>query len=174
MSKYLVALLIGFIPAVLALDPALLSPALHHHQIFAAALAIPAAEPLAFTIRGFCKVHGLSVASYYALKKLGLGPREMHLAGNLIRISAEAQRRGARSARIQRPMKPNSWRYLPSNGRSEAARRQKKRLKAQNTLRTGGGCEPSWLINLQAADLQVPLCMVARMCWTKTFSTNVV
>ena len=90
MSKYLVALLIGFIPAVLALDPALLSPALHHHQIFAAALAIPAAEPLAFTIRGFCKVHGLSVASYYALKKLGLGPREMHLAGNLIRISAEA------------------------------------------------------------------------------------
>ena len=90
MSKYLVALLIGSIPAVLALDPALLSPALHHHQIFAAALAIPAAEPLAFTIRGFCKVHGLSVASYYALKKLGLGPREMHLAGNLIRISAEA------------------------------------------------------------------------------------
>ena len=91
MSKsFLVALLIGFIPAVLALDPALLSPVLHHHQIVAAALAIPAAEPLAFTIRGFCKVHGLSVASYYALKKLGLGPREMHLAGNLIRISAEA------------------------------------------------------------------------------------
>jgi hypothetical protein len=90
MSKYLVALLIGFIPAVLALDPALLSPALHHHQIFAAALAIPAAEPLAFTIRSFCKVHGLSVASYYTLKKLGLGPREMQLAGNLIRISAEA------------------------------------------------------------------------------------
>ena len=35
-------------------------------------------------------------------------------------------------------------------------------MKAQNTLPTGGGCEPSWLINLQAADLQVPLCMVAR------------
>jgi hypothetical protein len=91
MSKsFLVALLIAFIPTLLAFDPALLSSALHHHQIFAAALAIPAAEPLAFTIRGFCKVHGLSVASYYALKKLGLGPREMHLAGNLIRISAEA------------------------------------------------------------------------------------
>ena len=90
MSKYLVAALIAFIPTLLAFDPALLSPALHHHQIFAAALAIPAAEPLAFTIRGFCKVHGLSVASYYALKKVGLGPREMHLAGNLIRISAEA------------------------------------------------------------------------------------
>ena len=90
MSKYLVAALIAFIPTLLAFDPALLSPALHHHQIFAAVLAIPAAEPLAFTIRGFCKVHGLSVASYYALKKVGLGPREMHLAGNLIRISAEA------------------------------------------------------------------------------------
>ena len=90
MSKYLVAALIAFIPTLPAFDPALLSPALHHHQIFAAALAIPAAEPLAFTIRGFCKVHGLSVASYYALKKVGLGPREMHLAGNLIRISAEA------------------------------------------------------------------------------------
>ena len=90
MSKFLIAALIAFIPTLLALDPALLSPALHHHEIVAAALAIPAAEPLAFTIRGFCKVHGLSVASYYALKKLGLGPREMHLAGNLIRISAEA------------------------------------------------------------------------------------
>jgi hypothetical protein len=90
MSKYLVAALIAFIPTLLAFDPAFLSPALHYHQIFAAALAIPAAEPLAFSIRGFCKVHGLSVASYYALKKVGLGPREMHLAGNLIRISAEA------------------------------------------------------------------------------------
>jgi hypothetical protein len=91
MSKsFLVALLIGSIPAVLALDPALLSPVLHRHQIVAAALAIPAAEPLAFRIREFCKAHGLSVASYYALKKLGLGPREMHLAGNMIRISAEA------------------------------------------------------------------------------------
>jgi hypothetical protein len=92
MSKFLIAALIAFIPTLLALDPALLSPALHHHEIVAAALAVPAvtAEPLAFTIRGFCKVHGLSVASYYALKKLGLGPREMHLAGNLIRISAEA------------------------------------------------------------------------------------
>ena len=61
-----------------------------HHEIVAAALAIPAAEPLAFKIREFCKAHGLSVASYYMLKKLGLGPREMHLAGNMIRISAEA------------------------------------------------------------------------------------
>src|SRR5262249_57015692 len=93
MSKsFLVALLIGFIPAVLtALDPAFLSPVLHHHHIVAAALAVPAVTAeLAFTIRTFCKAHGLSVASYYALKKLGLGPREMHLAGNLIRISAEA------------------------------------------------------------------------------------
>jgi hypothetical protein len=91
-KSFLVALLIGFASAVLiAFHPALLSPSeALHHQVVAAALAIPAAEPLAFTIRGFCKVHGLSVASYYALKKLGLGPREMHLAGNLIRISAEA------------------------------------------------------------------------------------
>jgi hypothetical protein len=61
-----------------------------HHQIIAAALAIPAAEPLALTIRQFCNLHGLGIASYYKLKKLGLGPREMHLAGNLIRISVEA------------------------------------------------------------------------------------
>jgi hypothetical protein len=91
-KSFLVALLIGFASAVLiAFHPALLSPsAALHHEIVAAALAIPAAEPLALTIRGFCKTHGLSVASYYALKRLGRGPREMHLAGNLIRISIEA------------------------------------------------------------------------------------
>jgi hypothetical protein len=89
---FLVALLIGFIPAVLALDPALLSPVLHHHQIDAAALAVPAvtAEPLAFTIREFCKAHGLCISSYYKLKRLGFAPREMHLAGAIIRISTEA------------------------------------------------------------------------------------
>ena len=90
-KSFLVALLIGFASAVLiAFHPALLSPsAALHYQIVAAALAIPAAQPLAFKIREFCKTHGLSVASYYTLKKLGLGPREM-MAGNLIRISAEA------------------------------------------------------------------------------------
>ena len=79
MSRLLIAVLIAFISAVLALDPAVLSPVLHHQQIVAAALAVPAvtAEPLAR-------------ASYYKLKGLGRGPREMHLAGNLIRISAEA------------------------------------------------------------------------------------
>jgi hypothetical protein len=92
MSKFLIAVLIAFIPGVLALDPALLSPVLHHHQLVAAALAVPAvmAEPLAFTIREFCKAHGLGIASYYKLKRLGLGPREMLLAGNIIRISIEA------------------------------------------------------------------------------------
>src|SRR5262245_23900614 len=93
MSKsFFFALLIGLTPAVLALGPALLSPALHHHEIVAAALAVPAvmAEPLAFTIREFCKAHGLCISSYYKLKRLGFAPREMHLAGNIIRISIEA------------------------------------------------------------------------------------
>jgi hypothetical protein len=93
MSKFfLLAVLIAFISAVLALDPALLSPDLHHHEIVAAALAVPAvtAEPLAYTIAEFCQAHALGIASYYKLKRLGLAPREMKLAGNLIRISAEA------------------------------------------------------------------------------------
>jgi hypothetical protein len=93
MSKsFLLAILIALAAVLTALDLALLSPVLHHHQIVAAALAVPAvtAEPLAFTIREFCKAHGLSIATYYKLKGLGLGPREMHLAGSLIRISTEA------------------------------------------------------------------------------------
>jgi hypothetical protein len=49
---------------------------------------------LAFTIREFCKVHGIAVATYYKMKKAGIGPREMTLPpGKLIRISHEAAAR---------------------------------------------------------------------------------
>ena len=51
--------------------------------------ATAAAEPLAFSIREFCRAHGISVPSYYALKKQGLGPAEMRM-GSLIRISTES------------------------------------------------------------------------------------
>jgi hypothetical protein len=94
MFKFLIIIIaIAFVPAMLVGFDLNLVPVLyHHHEIIAAGLAVPAAatEPLAFTIREFCKAHALGVASYYKLKAVGLGPREMHLTGNLIRISAEA------------------------------------------------------------------------------------
>jgi predicted DNA-binding transcriptional regulator AlpA len=54
------------------------------------AMSAAAAEPLAaFTIREFCQTHGISVPTYYELKKHGLGPIEMRM-GRIIRISAES------------------------------------------------------------------------------------
>jgi predicted DNA-binding transcriptional regulator AlpA len=48
------------------------------------------AEPLAaFTIKNFCQVHGISVPTYYELKKQNLGPAEMRM-GCMVRISREA------------------------------------------------------------------------------------
>jgi hypothetical protein len=47
-------------------------------------------RPLAaFTISQFCRAHGISVPSYYELKKHGFGPAEMRM-GSLIRISIES------------------------------------------------------------------------------------
>lgn len=44
---------------------------------------------LAFTIAEFCDAHGFSRGHYYTLKRLGLAPRVMQLAGRVL-ISAEA------------------------------------------------------------------------------------
>jgi hypothetical protein len=46
-------------------------------------------ESLAFTIREFCRAHGISPPTYYELKRQGLGPAEMRM-GAVIRISREA------------------------------------------------------------------------------------
>ena len=42
-----------------------------------------------YSIREFCDAHNLSEAFYYRLKRLGRGPREMHV-GNRRLISHEA------------------------------------------------------------------------------------
>jgi predicted DNA-binding transcriptional regulator AlpA len=57
-------------------------------NIATAALAT-AAEPLAYSIRAFCRAHGISIPTYYELKKQKLGPKEMRL-GASVRISQEA------------------------------------------------------------------------------------
>ena len=92
-AAVLIAVAVLFVPADTA---AILSP--HTAEMLkpfvAAALAIPAttaAEPLAYTIREFCRAHGISVPSYYELRKQGLGPAEMRMR-NLVRISAESAR----------------------------------------------------------------------------------
>ena len=46
-------------------------------------------EPEAYTIDEFCRAHKFSRASYFNLKKDGLGPREMRV-GNRVIISREA------------------------------------------------------------------------------------
>jgi predicted DNA-binding transcriptional regulator AlpA len=55
----------------------------------ALAMSATAAEPLAYTIREFCRAHGISVPTYYEFKKQGLGPAEMRM-GAVVRISREA------------------------------------------------------------------------------------
>lgn len=52
-------------------------------------ISAAATEPLAFSIREFCRKHGISVPTYYEMKRQGLGPVEMRF-GRVIRISAEA------------------------------------------------------------------------------------
>jgi hypothetical protein len=49
---------------------------------------IPAGASL--TINQFCERHGISRASYFAIRKLGYGPTEMRIGRALVRISAEA------------------------------------------------------------------------------------
>jgi hypothetical protein len=49
----------------------------------------------AYSIPEFCRRHNISVGSYYALRKLCIGPRELRVLGRVLisRESAEAWRR---------------------------------------------------------------------------------
>ena len=49
----------------------------------------PPSEKLAYSIAEFCALHDISKAHYYKLKKKGLAPRAMDVAGRKI-ISREA------------------------------------------------------------------------------------
>jgi predicted DNA-binding transcriptional regulator AlpA len=90
-----IAVLIAFASAVFMSGDtaAILSPiaAMLSKPTAAMALAMSAtaAEPLAYTIREFCRAHGISVPTFYEFKKQGLGPTEMRM-GAVIRISREA------------------------------------------------------------------------------------
>ncbi|HXH53538.1 MAG TPA: hypothetical protein VNH53_08950 [Sphingomicrobium sp.] len=46
-------------------------------------------EPTTYSIEQFCTAHGISRGTYFNLKKIGLGPREMHVGSRVI-ISREA------------------------------------------------------------------------------------
>jgi hypothetical protein len=48
--------------------------------------------PPAMSINEFCWHQGISAATYYKLRKLGRGPAEMRLAGNIVRITPEAEK----------------------------------------------------------------------------------
>jgi hypothetical protein len=59
----------------------------------------PPAQPLAFTIPEFCKLHRISVAHYFVLKRKGLTPTEMKLGGrHVISVEEAARWRAARTA----------------------------------------------------------------------------
>lgn len=47
-------------------------------------------DKFAFKIPEFCKAHGISLSSYYEMKRNGLGPREMRIGSAGVRISQEA------------------------------------------------------------------------------------
>ena len=48
-------------------------------------------QPVAYTIREFCRAHRISVTLYYELRKKGLGPREKRVNTHVI-ITDEAAR----------------------------------------------------------------------------------
>ena len=58
-------------------------------QVLAAAIPPLIGAPAASSIRQFCRDHGISIPTYYVLKKQGQAPVEMRM-GRIIRISAEA------------------------------------------------------------------------------------
>ena len=64
-----------------------------------------AEPPAAYTIRQFCEAYGISVPTYYELKKQKLAPAEMRM-GAIVRISREAAADGARRAKIPARRKP--------------------------------------------------------------------
>jgi hypothetical protein len=91
-SSIAAAILIIALAALISADMAALLP-LHTAMLkaYMAVTAIPAmaVEPLAYTIREFCGAHGISICTYYELKKQNLAPAEMRM-GRVVRISTEA------------------------------------------------------------------------------------
>jgi hypothetical protein len=82
------------------------------------AMATPVVEPLASTIKEFCKAHGISIPTYYELKKQGLGPAEMRMRA-IVRISRE-------SAAAWRAAREN-----PTEAEAEAAARASEAIRAR-------------------------------------------
>jgi hypothetical protein len=91
-SSIATAILIVALAALISADTAAILP-LHTAMLkpYMAVTAIPAmaVEPLAYTIREFCRAHGISICTYYELKKQNLAPAEMRM-GRVVRISTEA------------------------------------------------------------------------------------
>ena len=82
------------------------------------AMSTSAVEPLASTIKEFCKAHGISIPTYYELKKQGLGPAEMRM-GAIVRISRE-------SAAAWRAAREN-----PTEAEAEAAARTSEAMRVR-------------------------------------------
>ena len=65
--------------------------------------ATPAPAPLgAYTVPGFCRAHGLSLAMYYKMKALGLAPDEMEMGrrrGVSVESAAKWRRKREAAAR---------------------------------------------------------------------------
>ena len=57
---------------------------------------------LALSVREFCEVHGIGIATYYRLKARGEGPEEMR-AGARVLISVEAAKRWRQKRTVRKP-----------------------------------------------------------------------
>jgi hypothetical protein len=64
-------------------------------------------EKAAFSIAEFCEAHGISIPTYYSMRRAGVGPAEMRF-GHTVRISREAAA---------------AWRRARENPQGEEARR---------------------------------------------------
>lgn len=62
-------------------------------------------EEQAYTLRGFCTAHHISMTTYYKLKKDGQAPDEMRVSDRVVLISYEAAARW-RKAREDAATKP--------------------------------------------------------------------
>jgi hypothetical protein len=63
----------------------------------------PSPEQIAFSVPQFCARNFISRQEYDRLRKQGLGPREMRLGLNLIRITADAEHDWQQEAEKPRP-----------------------------------------------------------------------
>ena len=61
----------------------------------------PSLERIAYTIPEFCFRNSISRPTYHRLRSQGLGPTEMRIGLNIIRITADAEREWQR--RLQKP-----------------------------------------------------------------------